>query len=234
MQSAGPTPRRRQGDTMAESIRRHVIQRIVAGELAPGAHLVEGDIADELGVSRTPVRDAMQSLIELGLVAREPHRGCFVARATPPEICRMLEAREATEGVAARLAAIRCSDTDIAALAALHDEMTATAQDEAYLTYRALHFEFHCRVIRGSGNEYIARYVGAEPLLLKCLINYPPGFIAPVLHVHREIPHASILNAIATRDAEAAEIAARDHIRTTRERLERWHEHNSPPQGRTD
>jgi len=220
---------------------RHVIQRIVAGELAPGAHLVEGDIASELGVSRTPVRDAMQSLIELGLVAREPHRGCFVARATPPEmratppeICRMLQAREATEGVAARLMAIRCTDADAAALSALYDEMTATAQDEAYLTYRALHFEFHCRVIRGCGNEYIARYVGAEPLLLKCLINYPPGFIAPVLHVHREIPHASILDAIAGRDADAAEAAARDHIRTTRERLERWYEHNSPPHARTD
>ncbi len=219
---------------MAESARQHVIQRIVAGELAPGTHLVEGDIASELGVSRTPVRDAMQSLIQLGLVEREAHRGCFVARATPPEICRMLEAREATEGIAARLMAIRCGDDEIAELQGLHEEMTATAQDEAYLKYRALHFEFHCRVIRGSGNEYIAGYVGAEPLLLRCLINYPAGFIAPVLHVHREIPHASILGAIAVRDADAAETAARDHIRSTKMRLERWYEHNAPQGGRTD
>ena len=213
-------------DTLTESIREKLVAKIIVGELIRGDHIVEADMAREFGVSRTIVRDAMQALMTHGLLVRRPNQGCFVARSGALDISRALEAREAIEGMAARLMALNHSPDDIAGLRDLDSTMAAAALNEDHFRYRALHFEFHRYILIGSGNEYIADYSGAEPMLLKCLINYPPGFLTPALHLHREIPHADIANAIETGDPDAAEVAMRGHMRHTRERLLRWFENN--------
>lgn len=213
-------------DSLTESIRKKLIGKIVAGELLPGDHIVEAEIASELGVSRTPVRDALQALMTHGILVRRAHHGCFVAEPGPLDLSRALQAREALEGMAARLMASEHSVEDVAQLRELHEMMIAASSDDDYFGYRTLHYSFHSQIIRGSRNEYIEYYSGVELFILKCLINYPLSFVVPDMHVERPISHMDIISAIQASDADAAETAMRGHIAHTRARLLRWRERN--------
>ena len=82
-----------------------ILQRIVAGEYPPGARLVETRIAQELGVSQAPVREALRDLEQLGCIVHEPFRGCSVRAFSAEELLEAFPVRAALEALAARLAA---------------------------------------------------------------------------------------------------------------------------------
>lgn len=112
-------------DAVYDSLR----AQILSGERSPGAHVPEESLTESLGVSRTPVRTALQRLADEGLVVIEPRRGAFVASFTRPDVDEVFELRRVLEGRAAERAATHRSEDQLAALDRLVDEMAALAAD---------------------------------------------------------------------------------------------------------
>jgi DNA-binding GntR family transcriptional regulator len=201
--------------TLSAEVHRTLRNRILAGELAPGTRLYENVVAEELSVSRTPVREAVRHLVQEGLVQAEPNRGVHVRAVTPQEALDAYELREYLEGRAASLAAQRASEEDVVDLEArllrIRDARTGTyaEQIEADMTF----------------HHYIAEIARNVPLLgaVEAL-----AVQVASLKIHTrdrnnaeltERQHRSLFEAIARRDPGAAEAAAREHICTFRDLL---------------
>src|SRR5690606_17851274 len=104
-----------------------LLEEIRRGELQPGARLRENELAERLGISRTPVREAIRQLESDGLVVHLPRQGATVRTLEYPEIMELYEMRTVLEGTAARLAARGASEVEIAELRALNDELAQAA-----------------------------------------------------------------------------------------------------------
>lgn len=194
---------------------------IVAGELAPGEKLSEPVIARRYGASRAPLREAIRRLQERGLVTYVANQGVRVAEPSAAEFLALLDVREATEGMAARLAAENMSDADVEAL----EQLVAGHRDEiernplgAYLQDEP-EADFHRRIANGSGNPILAD--------LLCEQFYPR--LRLCRRLHSTVPgrgreawreHVRITEAISHRDGELAEILMRRHIRAARTALQ--------------
>lgn len=194
---------------------------IVTGAIAPGAKLSEPVIARRYGVSRAPVREAIRRLQERGLVSYVTNHGARVAEPSAEEFLALLDVREATEGMAARLAAVSMSDAEIDALEALvqgHRVEIERNPTGAYLQDEP-EADFHRRIAKGSGNPILAE--------LLCEQFYPRLRLCRRLHTTvpgrgREAwqEHLRITEAIRHRDGELAEILMRRHIRAARNALQ--------------
>lgn len=190
---------------------------ILTGQLAPGEKLSEPVIARQYGASRAPVREALRRLQERGLVRYVVNQGVRVAEPSAEEFLALLDVREAMEGMAARLAAERLSEEEIAgveALVAAHQGEIARDPQGAYLQDDP-ETDFHMRIARGSGNPILAD--------LLCEQFYPR--LRLCRRLHRTVPgrgrdawkeHLRITDAIAQRDGELAEILMRRHIRSAK------------------
>lgn len=143
-----PILRRSLHDEVASRIR----DLIIEGVLAPGARIVETQLGQSLGVSRTPLREALKTLASEGLIELAAARGAVVKRFSEKEVRDMLDVLAVLEGFAARLACERASDTQIADMRALHDRMTGFYRDGNRLDYYKLNQEFHSGLLRLSGN----------------------------------------------------------------------------------
>src|SRR5438874_12015375 len=120
MTTAARTNRRTEGfgrTSLREQVRDLLLDRIVAGEYPPGARLVETRIAQELGVSQAPVREALRDLEQLGCIVHEPFRGCSVRAFSADELIEAFPVRAALEALAARLAAERITEAELLQLA---------------------------------------------------------------------------------------------------------------------
>jgi DNA-binding GntR family transcriptional regulator len=185
-------------------------ERIMAGTLERGARVHQEDVAAELGISRTPVREALRRLAAEGLVEMHANRGARVADADPATMAATYEARLVIEPGAARLAAERRIDPSIAAMRkALADHRRFAADQRRSF---AANREFHLALVGASGNAALLQF--AEHLWV--------GRIgAAVYERQAETPeqvladadeHAAILDAVAAGDADRAERLTREHI----------------------
>lgn len=125
---------------------------IIDGRLAPGERVNEGDVGRRLGVSRTPMREALKTLAAEGLIENVPGRGAVVRAFTRGDVFDMLEALKIIEGEAGRLACARASDDDIASLRAIHDRMMDLYAGRRRLEYFKLNQAIHSGFARISGN----------------------------------------------------------------------------------
>lgn len=125
---------------------------IIDGRLAPGERVNEGDVGRRLGVSRTPMREALKTLAAEGLIENVPGRGAVVRAFTRHDVFDMLEALKIIEQEAARLACARASDADIASLRAVHDRMMELYAVRSRLNYFKLNQDIHSGFARISGN----------------------------------------------------------------------------------
>ncbi|MBR0644548.1 GntR family transcriptional regulator [Plastoroseomonas hellenica] len=185
------------------------------GSLAPGIRLTETDLAARLGVSRTPIRQAIARLEAEGLVTHEPRRGLTVTRPDHQQVVELYVMREVLEGAAARLAAQHASETEIAAMTEL------VAKEPQYFTdARALaetNQRLHGLLYLAAHNRYLLRsleQLSATMALLPSLLTQ--GGRAEQAHDE----HRTILKALRRRDGDAAESAARAHaVAAQRHRL---------------
>lgn len=206
--AAALPPQRRSGEVFDR-----VRQAIIAGELRPNEPLIEADIAERLGVSRTPVRESLQRLAAAGLIVPRK-RGWAVREFSLEDLTLNAEVRAALEGFAAGLAAQRATADDLAQLFAIHAERLALdPQDEKarVRTNRA----FHDAVIAAARNPKLVDAIDATGLF------YFNGDVVRMSSAEQmaqgNADHALILEALAARDATAAERHMRAHIeRTTR------------------
>src|ERR1700726_2398986 len=130
-----------------------VAQWIFRGELTAGQKLTEQEVAERLGVSRGPVREAFRALADVGLLQIEQNRGAFVRKIDFDEAIEIHDIYSALEELAARSAARRLSGTQIGELKSLVEAMDAAAESEDLDRYYSLNLSFHRLLVEGSGNR---------------------------------------------------------------------------------
>jgi len=143
-----PIVRRSLHDEVASRIR----DMIIEGVLAPGARIYEEQLGKTLGVSRTPMREALKTLESEGLIEVAAARGAVVRRFSPKDVRDMLDVLAVLESFAARLACKAATGEQIAELRVLHDRMAAFFKARNRLEYYKLNQDFHSGVLRLSGN----------------------------------------------------------------------------------
>jgi DNA-binding GntR family transcriptional regulator len=200
----------------AERAYQTIRNRILHGQFAPGAALREEMLAAEIGVSRTPVRDALRRLLADGLVETTRNQGSFVAALGPDELTDEFELRGLLEGHAARKAALRITAGELTEMQALATEMEAVepATETGIATFSELNMRFHGIIVRASRSRrleaMLLRMLQAPLVLLKEYRLHEPVGIARSNRQHREI-----LAALAAGNAEWAALAVSAHIAST-------------------
>jgi len=153
-ESALPGPIRRTAlhDTLVNRLR----DMIIEGHLSPGTRLNEGQLGQMLGVSRTPLREAIKYLASEGLVELVPSRGAVVKRFGAKDVQDMLLVLGTLEELAAKLACTIASDEDIAGIRSLHDRMVQHYKAGDRLEYYKLNQNIHTAIVALSGNAPLA------------------------------------------------------------------------------
>lgn len=207
--------------TLADRVFTRLQDDIVRGEIPPGSKVSETELASRYGVSRGPLREAIRRLESRKLVEREVHVGTRVASLSFEDLIEIYHVREALEGQAARLAAERMTDQEVAGLhqvLAQHEQQQDIREDIAYFQ-REGDLDFHYRIIQGSHNRTLIRMLIGELYHLVRMYRYQFSTTAnrpqKALHEHRRI-----VEAIEARDAEMAELLMRRHIGRARENIE--------------
>lgn len=143
--------------TLHDAVLNQIRDMIIEGQLAPGTRINEGQVGAMLGVSRTPLREAIKTLASEGLVEIVPAKGAIVRRFAEHDIREILEVLKALEQAAARVACQRASSGEIAAIRALHDEMIVQYKARNRLTYFKLNQAIHSAIVTASGNAVLAQ-----------------------------------------------------------------------------
>lgn len=190
---------------------------ILDGQIAPGSPLKERDLCDRLGVSRTPVREALRRLFADGLAEMRPRRSIVVSDYSEEELAEIFELGIVLESFVAGLAAKKAGDDDIAALETILTDMAALLDgpdDDRAVAYARLDQAFHDRIAQAARNPRMARIL-RQTVNLRLLTN--------VMHQYRAedfasslAQHRMIAKAIASREEEWARSAMSNHIRASR------------------
>lgn len=192
-------------------------RRIIRCELAPGRTFTEASIGEELGLGRTPVREALARLAREGLVVVAPRAGCRVAEVTLGDVLELFELREPLEAKAAELAAQRISASDLAELQRLTDVPFAHDPDDAagIAAFLGANTAYHSTIGRIAGNGRLVAVLGDISDQLERLhwLGVPTSpKVGDLLAEHQ-----AMIAALTTRDGgRAAELAA-GHCRTSRQ-----------------
>lgn len=208
------------GSTDAQNAAYEAIKgRIGKGSLAPGAWLREAAVAESLGMSRTPVREALRALAAEGVVELVRHRGARVTAWTVEEIDEVYRLRGLLEGYGARLAARYADEAALAGMRRLADAFEealrhSTGGHGSFDAAVECNNAFHSAVLTASGSSRLGSLLGvisSVPLVRQAFQHYTPD------DLHRSIvQHRDIVNAVAHRDEELAESAMRTHILAAR------------------
>ena len=212
--------------TAADRVLQELLRAIVAGEIAPGTKISEPELAKRFDLSRAPLREALARLERCHLIERIPNAGARVVKLSTQGLLSLYQLRETLEGMACRLAAEHMADDEIAELRALLDQHLSTQrvrEGESYYQ-EAGDLDFHYRVILGSKNEYLINILCDELYHLVRMYRVQLGMNGP--RVSRAFDeHKAILNAIANRDGELADLLMRRHIAASRRNIEKQLEH---------
>ena len=171
--------------------------------------LDERRLSQDLGVSRTPIREALTLLEQEGFVRAVPRRGIFVVRKSKAEIIDMIIAWAALESMAARLAAKRASDADLRSLRDLFEEFRDEPPSEHMNEYSEANIKFHQTVVRLSGCEIIADMTENLFIHIRAIRTVSLRQDNRAERSMRE--HMQIIAALEARDTEAAEHLTREH-----------------------
>lgn len=209
-----PVSRRTLHDDLVGQIR----DLIVEGELAPETRIHEGQLGQALGVSRTPLREALKFLASEGLIELVPGRGAVVRRLTPRDVRDMMDVLAALETTAARLACRRATEAEIGDLRRLHDEMMGFYASRQRLEYYKRNQAIHAAIAALSGNAFLAAtHEGIQSRLrrIRFVGNEEPGRWAGAVAEHEEM-----IAALEARDADRlVEVIAR-HLDATWDRVQ--------------
>lgn len=201
----------REGPAAAQAVAA-LRQAILAGDMAPGQRLVEVELAESFGVTRASVRAALAELTAEGLVERIPNRGARVRVVSLDEAVAITECRMVLEGLCAAKAAEHATPAQIESLTAHAERMRRAVDDSEPLKYSALNRDLHRMVAEFSGQTVAAdllERLRAQIVRHQFRLALRSGRPRASLGEHR-----AIITAIVGRDPEAAEAAARAHLRS--------------------
>ncbi|MEP7182484.1 MAG: GntR family transcriptional regulator [Betaproteobacteria bacterium] len=215
--SAAEPPRPITRRSLHDEIVTRVRDMIIEGALAPGARIHEGQLGQQLGVSRTPLREALKFLASEGLIELVPNRGAVVRSFTPKDVRDMLDVLAVLESFAARLACRNASSVEIAEVRALHDRMTERYHVRDRLEYFKLNQQIHSAFLRLSGNATLEAAHAAIQSRLK-RIRYI-GNREPQQWQDAMAEHQAMIGALEARDGEALARIVTKHMEGTWKRV---------------
>lgn len=197
---------------LAETVLSELLQRIYDGRLAQGVAINEAAIAEEFGVSRGPVREAVRRLQGLQLITREPYVKSRVVTLTQQGAQELFEMRLALEGMACRLAAERMGDDEIADLIReLEQDRQRTLSGKGRSKDAPKVFDLHERIVRGSRNSRIIDALCGDLYHLLRMYRRQSGAV-PERKDQAYAEHWQIVRALRARDGELAESLMRSHV----------------------
>ena len=195
------------------AVRDEIRQRIIVGSLAQGERIFEDQLAQDLGVSRNPVREALQTLAREGFVEIEPRRGARVMVLSDTRATELFQVREPLEGLVAALAAERRTDAQLGDLAAIVEAGRDALGAGNLTALPALNTRFHRLLVETADNALLAELLDELMHVIEWM--YTRRVRERAFWSWDE--HAAITARIAARDPAGAEAIARDHIRKARD-----------------
>jgi len=211
-----PTIALLQSSSLANVVQQEIERAILQGEHAPGSKLIEATLAQKMGVSRGPVREAFRMLEEAGLVRNEKNRGVFVRDIPIDEAVEIFDLRATMDELVGRKLAKDITPAQLKEVKALVDAMEkAVKADDAY-NYHLLNLKFHDRLVEMAGNRKLTTIYRKliKELSLFRRLNLADNWLLPI----SASEHRQILKAIASGDAEAAGRAMFQHVMDSKER----------------
>lgn len=204
-----------QRNSLASLVQTEIERMILGGELASGAKLTESTLADRLGVSRGPVREAFRMLEESGLVRTEKNRGVFVRDVAIEEALEIFELRAAMDQYVGRKLAETISAPQIKELRGYVDEMEQATKAGDAQTYHRLNLHFHDRLLELTNNTKFT--VTYRKLVNELSLFRRQNLTTESMAVYSR-EHRQIVKAIAARDPDAAGQVMFQHVMNSRER----------------
>ncbi len=201
---------------LKEEVFEHLYKRIIAGKYAPGERLRQEEIASRLGVSQTPVREALDLLASVGLAERVPYRGVRVLQLSTEEIVDSYVLRLLLESAAVRVAAVNHTQAQADRLVQIVDGMKPPVTLNDMSRQRQLNLEFHLLSVAASGNALLVKIYGMvsnkfpDWMLYEYLFRHPELLQSSLDKEYDE--HKAIASAIADKQPELAAQHVITHI----------------------
>ena len=192
-------------------------EMIVTGELEPGERIIEKDLSQQLGVSRTPIREAIKTLVLDGLVDSPPHRGAQVKLLEAEEIESLFDVIAVLEALAAQRAAQNLKPGELRKLETLHRNMRAAFEDENRSRYFELNTAIHDFLMQQSGNDIL--FNTHARLMLRASRGRYLAILSGTRWGEAMEQHEGLMKALRAGDAEAAFEIWRNHLTMTGETL---------------
>jgi len=198
----------RRADAVAARLRR----AIMSGQYAAGTRLRQADVAEQFGVSTTPVREAFVSLVQEGFLTVDAHKGVMVRQPDVAELHELYEIRLALEPLATGMAAKRITDEDLADLDEIVEEMRELASQPATEEqHSVLNSRFHARIYSIAGRPRLSELImGLRAQSGVYIRMFPVDIVARGISDEQ---HAAIVEALRSRSSRRAERAMREHLR---------------------
>lgn len=214
-------------EKLSEAVLRHIARDIAEGRLQPNQHLAELKLCDELGVSRSPVREAIHRLAAEGLVVLVPRKGAFVADLSPKGVSDVFAVRGQLEALTAQIAAQKATAADVAELEAINRRCVEAVDAEDFSAFFEHNDAFHRSLGDIAGNEYLQSVRNSAAAR-----TYRPLFLylSSIAHLRASTDdHEELIRAIAAgRDADAEQIIRR-HLENARREAVGLVEHARQP-----
>lgn len=206
-------------ERVVDAVRETLREAILEGRLAPGQKLSVPELARQMGVSRSPVREAILQLVAEGLAVERTRRGVVVAKLSVRDLSEIYEIREVLETLAVRLAARRVRPEQLRAMWAVLEQQRQAIETHNPQLYSQTNHQLHTLISQSSGNPRLHRILallfGEMQLAFRTLSNNP----AHTMRGHQE--HRQIVEALEARNPSAAEAAMRVRLNNTRLEIDR-------------
>ena len=211
-----PTIALLQTSSLANVVQQEVERAILVGEYAPGTKLIEAALAQKLGVSRGPVREAFRMLEEAGLVRTEKNRGVFVRDIPIEEAVEIFDLRAAMDELVGRQLAVRITPAQLKEVRGLVDAMEKAVKAEDAYNYHLLNLQFHDRLVEMAGNRKLTAIYRKliKELSLFRRLNLADNWLLPISAGE----HRQIVKAIASGDPQVAGKALFQHVMDSKQR----------------
>ncbi|MDL2248492.1 GntR family transcriptional regulator [Tyzzerella sp. OttesenSCG-928-J15] len=196
--------------TLRDVVFKSIRDAILSGSLKAGERLMEKDLAERLGVSRTPIREALRKLEIEGFIEMIPRKGAVVKEVTGKEIGDVLEIRAALEALAAKIACVKMSDETKLKLNEKKEEFVIAAKDNNVDQMAAKDVEFHELIYSATDNEKLIQIINnlrEQIYRYRVIYLYDKNYISHIIDEHEEITKA-----IANGDGALAEELSSNHI----------------------
>ena len=200
---------------LREIVYEQLKMQILTGTIVPGTRMMEVELADEMGVSRTPVREAIRKLEKEGLVTIEPRRGAYASSISVKDMVDTLEVRADLEGLAAAMAAERMTEEQTEELRRINQGYTEAIKNSDTEKIISFDEKFHRHIVACSGNKTLIQISETvQELALRFRYLYYDDFSR---YANMPVEHKQIIEAILSGNADAARETADNHVKRLKE-----------------